>query len=87
MPKFTLSSDHPAVDLFQPAGGIDSFTVEPGQPVEVPGDLVGFVADPEFPSEDDAYIVANNGVESAWPKAVWSLVEDKPAKSAPVKEN
>lgn len=92
MPKFTLNKDHPAVDLYQPEGHFDSFRVEPGQEVEVPGEVVtsrpaqGEPGLPPLP--DDAYIVVNNGEEKSWAHAVWDLVTDKPAVKAPAaKEN
>ena len=75
------------MDLFRPGGEPDSIQVQPGDEIEVPGDPVVIVADPLNPREDDAWIVSSNGVERAWPKATWDLVEDKPAKSAPVKES
>ncbi|WP_027930696.1 hypothetical protein [Amycolatopsis thermoflava] len=95
MPKFKLRDDHPAVDLYKPASrGMGSFRVEPGQEIEVPGDLVTSRPEPKKGEEalpslpEDAYIVANRGEEKAWPHAVWELVTEKPAVKAPaVKEN
>lgn len=94
MPKFRLRPDHPDVDLFQPAGGLDSIRVESGKTIEVPGVLVTSRPEPKEDDEpappplpDDAYIVATNGEERTWPHAVWELVEDKPAVPAKVKEH
>jgi hypothetical protein len=83
MPKFKLKADH-AVTLFSPRG-YESLTVEPGNTVDAPGELVTSRPPPKkdepepAPLPDDAYIVANNGEEKAWPHAVWELVDDKPA--------
>lgn len=87
MPKFTLVADH-AVDLFSPGGRNDSMTVQPDADVEIAGDLVTDRKDGQEPLPDDAYIVARNGEEKSWPKALWLLVEEvkKPAPAAPVKE-
>lgn len=89
MPRFRLREDHPAVILAE----LDAFNVEPGGLVEVPGDLVTVRPKPKDdepappPIPDDAYLVANNGVERAWPKAVWELADKPAAPAAPsVKE-
>jgi hypothetical protein len=91
MPKFRLRADHAPVDLFEPSRSFESFQVEPGGLVDVPGDLVTSRPKPKegqepSPLPDDAFIVLDGGVERAWPKAVWEL--DKPAAPAasPVKE-
>lgn len=92
MPKFTLKLDHPSVTLFSPRG-YGSMVVEPGAEVDVPGVLVTSRPEPKddeappAPLPDDAYIVAINGEEKAWPHALWELVGDKtPAKKTePVK--
>jgi len=86
MPKFRLRADHAPVDLFEPSRSFESFQVEPGGLVDVPGELVtsrpklkeGDAPLPPLP--DDAFIVLDGGVERAWPKAVWEL--DKPAAPA-----
>lgn len=75
MPKFVFRGDHP-VSLYKPEGEPAAFLVEPGQTVEVPGELAG-------DAPEDAWLVVNGGDPLAWPKALWELVEDKPAK--PVK--
>lgn len=87
-----LKVDYP-VTLFSPRG-YESLTVDPGNTVDVPGDLVTSRPAPKkdepapTPLPDDAYIVVNNGEEKAWPHALWALVDDKPAaKAAAVKEN
>lgn len=92
MLKMKLKVDYP-VTLFSPRG-YESLTVEPGNTVDVPGDLVTSRPAPKkdepepTPLPDDAYIVVNNGEEKAWPHALWVLVDDKPAaKAAAVKEN
>jgi len=94
MPKFKLHADHPAVDLYRPAIFAESFRVEPGDTIEIPGELVTSRPEPKKdepvlpPLPEDAYIVVNHGEEKAWPHAVWELVTDKPAAKAPaVKEN
>ncbi len=74
MPKFRLNPDHPAVDLFRPAGDLDSIRVEPGQEIDVPGDLA-----PDAP--EDGYLVDNGGELRLWPKALWELVEAPAPKS------
>jgi hypothetical protein len=79
MPKFRLRHEH-AVDLFQPAGGQDSMTIESGAIADVPGELAK-----DQPS--DAYLVGEGDDARTWPHALWELVEDKPAKAAPAKEN
>jgi len=95
MPRFRLRSDHAPIDLYQPAGGPDSFQIEPGQDVDVPGELVTErptrkkgESEPG-PIPDDAYLVSHGGEETAWPHAVWEIA-DKPAAPAsaasPVKE-
>lgn len=92
MLRFRLRLDHP-VDLYKPSGHGDSLRVEPGQTVDVPGDLVTSRPTPKKdepappPLLEDAYIVALNGEESAWPHALWELVEDKPAAKSAAKEN
>jgi hypothetical protein len=92
MPRFRLRSDDP-VDLYFPSGHGDSLPVEPAQVVEAPGVLVtsrppakdGEPAPEPLPT--DAYIVATGDEEIAWPKALWELVEDKPAApAAPARE-
>lgn len=83
MPRFRLREDHPDVILAE----LDAFHVKSGDLVEVPGGLVTTRPkskddEPEpAPIPEDAYLVANNGVERAWPKAVWELA-DKPAAPA-----
>jgi hypothetical protein len=91
--KFRLRKEQLAVDLFKPAGHYDSFKVEPGGPVDVPGELVTSRPEPKDgeeplpPLPDDAYVVANGGEEKSWPHSLWELVTDKPAAKAPaVKE-
>lgn len=92
MPRFRLRSDHGPVDLFQPAGGPDSFRIEPGEEVNVPGDLLTSRPTPKKnepeppPLPDDAFIVTHGGEEHAWPKAVWELADKPAAPAAPVKE-
>lgn len=95
MPRFRLRLDHDPVSLFQPAGGNEALPVEPGQVVDVPGELVTSRPAPKKdeptpePLPDDAFIVANGGEERAWSKAMWELdgKPDKAAKAAPVKES
>lgn len=72
MPKFRLAEGHGDVDLFQIAGGPDSFRVTAGSFVEVPGDIAE--------ETEDAYIVGAGDDARAWPKAMWSI--DKPAATA-----
>lgn len=85
MPKFRLRSDGQPVTILAKPGALDAFEVEPGQVVDVPGQLVTS-RDPkaEEPLPSDAYIVANGDEERAWPHALWESVDDKPA--TPVKE-
>lgn len=80
MPKFRLDSSDGVTILGKP-GSPDSLDVKPGETVEVLGQV-----DPKD-APDDAVIVVTDGQRAAWPTAIWSLVEDKPAKAAPVKEN
>jgi hypothetical protein len=78
MPRFRLILDHP-VDVYQPAGGASSLSVEPGDVVEAPGVLGEELV--------DAYVVGTGDDARAWPKALWEL--DKaaaPAASAVAKE-
>lgn len=89
MPKFKLQADYP-VTIGNPRRR-ESMTVEPGLTVEVPGVLVTSRPEPKDgelplpPLPEDAYIVADDGEERAWPHALWGLVDDKPAaKQAPV---
>lgn len=92
MIRFRLRLDHP-VDLYEPAGHGESLRVEPGQTVDVPGALVTSRPAPKkdepepAPLLDDAYTVALDGEESAWPHALWELVEDKPAAKSTAKAN
>lgn len=89
MPRFRLRSDHGSVDLFQPSAGADSFHVEPGETVEIPGELVTSQRNPDSsPVPDDAYLVVRDDVEAAWPRETWELVNGSPAApAAPVEEN
>lgn len=88
MPRFRLRPEVGPVDLYHPGGHFDSLPVEPGQAVDAPGELVTSRPSPKDgeappdPLPEDAYIIAGGGEERAWPKAVWELVEDKPAASA-----
>ncbi len=91
MPKFTLKVDH-AVTLFSPEGRPGAMLVEPGKEIDVPGELVTSRPAPKedeapaAPLPDDAYIVALNGEEKAWPHSMWELVDNKPkAKTETVK--
>ncbi|MGW3992354.1 hypothetical protein ACWEF6_02590 [Amycolatopsis sp. NPDC004772] len=90
MPKFTLKVDH-AVTLFSPEGRPGAMLVEPGDVIDVPGELVTSRPAPQddepepTPLPEDAYTVANNGEEKTWPHSMWELVEDKPKKVEPVK--
>lgn len=81
MPRFRLRADQNPIDLFQRKEGDDQFHVEPGDLVLVPGELAK-----EQPQKD-AYIVGEGADARAWAKSQWELVEEKPAKAAPVKEN
>lgn len=81
MPKFRLREDHDPVDLFSREEGDDQFHVEPGQEITVPGDLA------KKQPVEDAWIVGEGDDARTWAKSQWELVEDKPAKAAPVKEN
>lgn len=89
MPKFTLKVDH-SVTLFSPRGH-GSMVVEPGKEIDVPGVLVTSRPEPKedeappVPLPDDAYIVANNGEEKAWPHALWELADKPVKKTEPVK--
>lgn len=89
MPRFRLRSDHAPIDLYHPSGNVDSFQIEPGQEIEVPGEVVTErptpkKGDPEpAPLPDDAFIVANGGEEQAWPHAVWELADKPTAAPAP----
>ncbi len=91
MPRFRLRSDHGPIHLYQPAGGRDALPVEPGQVVDVPGQLVESRPEPKEdepapePLPVDAYTMAVGDDERAWSKAMWELVVDKPAAPA-VKE-
>lgn len=93
MPKFKNVGSHD-VDAFRPAGDRESRFVAVGEVVEVPGVLVTKRPEPKkdepapAPLPADAYTVEHDGEERLWPKALWELVEDKPAaKPASVKEN
>lgn len=78
MPKLrNISGTH--LSLFAPAGERDSIPVEPDQVVDVPGEL----APDQYP---DAHVIGVGDDARAWPKAIWELVTDKPAKPA-AKEN
>lgn len=88
MPRFRFKGDQ-SVSLFRPRGH-EAMLVEPGDPIEVPGQLVTSRPEPKdgeevVPLPDDAYIVENHGEEKAWPHSLWELVDKAPAK--PVKEN
>jgi hypothetical protein len=58
--------------------------VDVDETIEVSGVLVTSRPEPKegdpesAPIPDDAYLVDNQGVERAWPRATWELVEDKP---------
>jgi len=80
MPRFRLRKDTDPIDLFQRAGA-EQFHVEPGQEIEVPGDLA------KDQPQSDAYVIGDGDQARAWAKAQWELVDNKPAKAAPVKEN
>ncbi len=93
MLRFRLRADHP-IDLYHPASRGGSLRVDAGAEVEVAGELVTERPKPKgdepgpTPLPEDAYIVALNGEEKAWPHALWELVQDKPAaKATAVKEN
>lgn len=92
MPRFRLLGDQ-SVDLYKPSGHGDSLRVEPGQTVDAPGSLVTSRPTPKNdelpapPLPDDAYMVALNGEEAAWPHALWELVEDKPAAKSAAKSD
>ena len=93
MLRFRLLGDLP-IDLYKPAGHTDSLLVEPGQTVDVPGALVTSRPEPKknespaAPLPEDAYTVRAGDEETLWPRALWELVDDKPAaKTAAVKEN
>lgn len=91
MPKFRLRSDAQPVTILARPGAPDAFEVEPGQVVDVPGQLVTSRPTPKKdepapePLPDDAYLVVHGGEERAWPHALWESVDDKPAPPA-VKE-
>lgn len=90
MLRFRLRLDQP-VHAYAREGHSDAVTVEPGQTIDVPGDLVTSRPEPKkdepalVPLPEDAYTVLCDGEERLWPHAVWELVVDKPAKT--VKEN
>lgn len=92
MLRLRLLGDQP-IDLYKPSGHGDSLRVEPGQTVDVPGDLVTSRAAPKKdetplpPLPEDAYVVALNGEESAWPRALWEQVDDKPATKTAAKSD
>ncbi|OLE27974.1 MAG: hypothetical protein AUG44_08780 [Actinobacteria bacterium 13_1_20CM_3_71_11] len=67
--KLRVRPDHPDVDLFNPAGHPDSIPVKSGDEIEVPGEI-------SKDSPEDAYLIGDR----LWPKAVWELVENTPAK-------
>lgn len=85
MPKFRNISPGDLV-AFHPEGHPQARFVERGEVLEVPGSLVKSRPKPKDdepapePLPDDAYIVAHNGEERAWPHAQWELVEE-PRKS------
>jgi hypothetical protein len=89
MPKFRLRSDAQPVTILARPGAPDAFEVEPGQVVDVPGQLVtsrdGKKGEAVEPLPSDAYLVVHGGDERAWPHALWESVDDKPAAPA-VKE-
>lgn len=71
MPKFRLLSSE-ALDLFVPADkSRDSYAVEAGAEVKVPGDIAS--------ETEDAYVVGVDANARAWSKTLWALVDDKPA--------
>lgn len=78
MPRLSLRPDQLAVDIYFPAGHADSLHVEPGDVIDVPGDLA-----PDQP--DDAYVIGTGDDARAWPKALWDLA-DAPAAPAAAEE-
>ena len=89
MPKFRLRLDSQPVTILARPGAPDAFEVEPGQVVDVPGQLVtsrpNKGEEPSEPLPGDAYIVVHGGEERAWPNALWEYADEKPATPA-VKE-
>jgi hypothetical protein len=69
MPKFRLKEDHPAVDVFGPAGNSNSMPVAPGETVTVPGKVL---------SENDDVVVTGTDTNDArgWALAVWELIPE-----------
>lgn len=69
---------HEVLTLFKPQGDPQSVTVEPGQTVEVPGELA---ADQPHP---DAIVVEHpDGELMAYPRALWDHADAAPAAEAP----
>jgi hypothetical protein len=75
MPRFRLRSDCSPVALFFPQGHHDSLYVEPGDVIDVPGDVV---AD----SPDDAFVIGTGDEARAWPKALWESADASPVADA-----
>lgn len=63
-----------ALSLLGPARHPDSHRVDAGAEVEVKGEITQ--------TTDDAYIVGEGGQARAFSRALWAVVEDKPAVAA-----
>lgn len=70
MARFRNTTKAPLA-LIAPARRPDSHSVAAGDEVEVKGDITQ--------TTDDAYIVGEGDQARAYPKALWEVVEDKPA--------
>lgn len=76
MPRFRLRSDQPPYDIFFPQGHFDSLHVEPGDVIDVPGEV-------DADSPEDAYVTGTEDDARAWPKALWELADAPASTSEP----
>ncbi|MFJ1765068.1 hypothetical protein ACIOD2_32405 [Amycolatopsis sp. NPDC088138] len=88
MPKFRLDgveAPRDGVTILGKVGSPDAFDVAHDSVIEVAGEV------DTKDAPEDAVIVVNGDTRAAWPTAIWSLVEEKPAKTPvadkSVKEN
>lgn len=65
---------HDVLTLFKPHGHPESIAVEPGQTVEVPGELAS-----DQPHSDAIVVEHPDGEKLAYPKALWDHVDAAPA--------
>lgn len=67
---------HEVLTLFKPQGDPESVTVEPGQTVEVPGELAA-----DQPHDDAIVVEHPDGERLAYPSSLWEPVDAAPSES------